>query len=194
MAHDKVFIVADVSMLKDFLSPYDRVKYAAIFNLAYAGAFRLGEVVASDDTRHTIKINDVSILNGGNGLELRVLMRSFKNSRGPETLVFQSSPVLPCVVQAVNDYLAIRGEGADTLFIEHSGTPVTRHKVVRVLKRAMSNLGLNPVRFNGHSFRIGRASDLAGLGYAESQIKMVGRWRSNAYQKYIRCSDIIAPP
>lgn len=40
--------------------------------------------------------------------------------------------------------------------------------------------------FRPHSFRIGRATDLAKQGVSESEIKALGRWESRAFQNYIR--------
>ena len=56
----------------------------------------------------------------------------------------------------------------------------------------MPNLRLNPDRFKGLSFRIGRATNLARLGMTKPST-IVDRWRNNACQKFIRCSDFVAP-
>ena len=41
-------------------------------------------------------------------------------------------------------------------------------------------------RITSHSFRIGAATWWAQLNYSEARIKQLGRWRSNAFLKYIR--------
>ena len=41
---------------------------------------------------------------------------------------------------------------------------------------------------DNHSFRIGAATTGEAAGFSETQIKTLGHWRSNAYQRYIRPS------
>ena len=41
--------------------------------------------------------------------------------------------------------------------------------------------------FNGHSFRIGAATTAASRGMEEDCIiKTIGRWESDAYQRYVK--------
>ena len=54
------------------------------------------------------------------------------------------------------------------------------------LKRLLRRLKLNDKLYNTHSFRIGRATDLKKTGTPVDDIKMLGRWRSNAVFKYIK--------
>jgi hypothetical protein len=45
----------------------------------------------------------------------------------------------------------------------------------------LANANIRP-----HSFRIGAATFAAAQGYTSCQIKKMGRWNSNAFEKYIR--------
>lgn len=50
--------------------------------------------------------------------------------------------------------------------------------------------GLDPSRYKGHSFRIGAASHAAEGGMSDAQIRTLGRWKSNAFLKYIRIQSL----
>lgn len=45
------------------------------------------------------------------------------------------------------------------------------------------------INLNTHSFRIGGASAAASSGVPDSIIKILGRWSSDCYRRYIRISD-----
>ena len=40
--------------------------------------------------------------------------------------------------------------------------------------------------YSGHSFRSGAATTAATQGISDTTIKMLGRWKSSAYQVYIK--------
>ena len=63
---------------------------------------------------------------------------------------------------------------------------ISRYSVNRVLKDCLRKRGYDTPRFNTHSFRVGRASDLAIKGASERLIKETGRWNSNAFIDYLR--------
>ena len=50
----------------------------------------------------------------------------------------------------------------------------------------MSKAGLDPDVYAGHSLRIGTATVAHEKGIEDSTIMTLGRWKSNAYQRYIR--------
>ena len=54
------------------------------------------------------------------------------------------------------------------------------------VKKALDIAGVDAANYNGHSFRIGAASTAAANGMEDSMIKTLGRWESEAYQRYIK--------
>jgi len=54
------------------------------------------------------------------------------------------------------------------------------------LRVGLANIGLDPSRYGGHSLRIGAATALAFCGADHSAIKAVGRWNSDAFERYVR--------
>ena len=50
---------------------------------------------------------------------------------------------------------------------------------------------LDPNRYKGHSFRIGAATYAAEQGVSDDKIRHSGRWKSDAFKKYIRITSRI---
>ena len=63
---------------------------------------------------------------------------------------------------------------------------LTRDKLVSHLRMALTKAGINPDLYAGHSFRIGAATVAHIKGIEDSTIMTLGRWKSNAYQRYVR--------
>lgn len=91
-----------------------------------------------------------------------------------------------CPVKATLDFVQIRPHTpANHYSLTHLDTkPLTRYQFNAVLQRAITTLPILG-HFVTHSFRIGRATDLALQGTTESDIQKFGRWKSTAFLKYI---------
>ena len=104
------------------------------------------------------------------------------------TLLIQRQHSTPlCPVHNLKKFLAIRPctTTNHSLFIHSNTKPLTRFQFNAVLQKAIQSAGIGG-HFGTHSFRIGRATDLALQGYSDQQIQTFGRWKSLAFQKYIR--------
>ena len=110
------------------------------------------------------------------------------NQSGPPTII--SIPVSSdrtfCCVTATQQFIQIRPLSDVYFSIHLNGLPMTRSQFGGVLAKAIKALGLLMHVYTSHSFRIGRASDLASLGFPQDTIKRLGRWRSSAVDRYIR--------
>ena len=91
-----------------------------------------------------------------------------------------------CPVVAVLAYIAARGDVSGPLFKFADGRPLTRVRFVAQIRQALESSGLFSQEYAGHSFRIGAATTAAECGVEDSTIKALGRWRSSAFQVYIR--------
>ena len=91
-----------------------------------------------------------------------------------------------CPVAALLAYLAIRPPSPGPLFVHDNGSPLTRAGLVSAVRAALSEGSVDLSRYTGHSFRIGAATAAAQAGLPDSMIQMLGRWRSSAFQRYIR--------
>ena len=79
------------------------------------------------------------------------------------------------------------GAGAGgPLFRFRDKRPLTRQALVNEVHSALRHAGIDPTPYSGHSFRIRATTTAAAAGIEDAVIKILGRWRSNAYQAYIK--------
>ena len=90
-----------------------------------------------------------------------------------------------CPVRALARYLLIRGPRPGPLFLFRNGAHLTRARILDILTRALPDIP----NINTHSFRRGGASALAAAGIPDTTIRVLGRWKSNAYADYIEFTD-----
>ena len=90
-----------------------------------------------------------------------------------------------CPVGAMRNFLALRGLKDGPLFQFRDGKFLTRHKVYLLLEQSLPSVP----DLNTHSFRIGGASAALTAGASDSMIRIMGRWSSDCYLRYLRISD-----
>lgn len=66
------------------------------------------------------------------------------------------------------------------------GSPVSRQFFTAQLRLVLAFCGLDTIKYQSHSFRIGAATFAAASGSSDIQIQNMGRWKSSAFKKYIR--------
>ena len=93
-----------------------------------------------------------------------------------------------CPLKAILPYLVARGTKPGPLFLTTDGLPLKWQKFHNCLSTLLKNIGLPASQYNTHSFRIGAATSAKDAGILDTHIQMLGRWRSSAYQQYIRTS------
>ena len=98
----------------------------------------------------------------------------------------------PCPVQCILEYLDQGDHSPGAFFQLRNGEAVPGNTFSLFLSSAIKQCGLDPAQYKGHSFRIGAASHAAALGLTDSQIRVLGRWKSNAFRKYIRIDSFSA--
>ena len=86
-----------------------------------------------------------------------------------------------CPVSALLDYLRKRDGFEGPHFLVENGTPLRRRYFVSQIQSTLSFVGIHGSSFNGHSFHIGAAT----TGISEVTIKVLGQWKSMAYQQYV---------
>ena len=91
-----------------------------------------------------------------------------------------------CLISVILSYLSLRGMDQGPLFQFADGRPLTRDRLVFQLRKLLEEVGIRSGQFAGHSFRIGAATTAAAMGVEDSMIKILGRWESSAYLRYLK--------
>jgi len=93
-----------------------------------------------------------------------------------------------CPILGILPYLAAHGHTPGPLFITVDGDSLTWQTFSALLNSILSKLHLNSKNYNTHSFRIGAATTAAQAHIPNASIKMLGRWKSDAYHCYMKTS------
>ena len=183
-----------LALMKTYLSTYHKIMYKALFLLSYYACARSGEMVVSATDEHTIKLKNVQAFNALFGKTFKISFETYKHSNGPTDTILQPIPGNNfCPVASLSTYMDIRGVKAGPLFLNSSGTPLTREEYSQKLKLCASIANLPVNRINTHSFRIGRATQLASENASDATIRQVGRWKSSAFRSYIKPTHVVLP-
>ena len=169
-------------------SSYTVILLRAMFSLMFFWFLRIGEVTASP---HNLSVSQCRIKPS----KLRLVFQSYKHSAGcPFTLDVLPTGKAACPYRRMVDYIKLRGHDQGPLFRYANKLPVQKTAFAKYLKAIIANTELTSKKISPHCFRIGAATWAAKSGFSSEQIKAMGRWHSNSYQKYIRVVSISSKP
>ena len=157
----------------------------AMFIVAFFGLMRVGEITMSTDKVVPLELKQLRL----SPTQAIITITKFKHNKSmrpvdiplPRQLI-----TLICPVEALQDYLSYRGLKPGPLFTLSGLSPVPRQFFIKHLRNALSFCGYPLERYKSHSFRIGGASYYADLGFSDAQLRLLGRWGSDAFLVYIR--------
>ena len=121
---------------------------------------------------------------------IRIRIKASKTGpfrQGVDIFVGRTGEVL-WPVSVILTYLVARGNHLGPLFMFQDGKLLTRPRFVSDTQGALSMTGIDPSPYSGDSFRSGAATTAAAKGISDTTIKMLGQWKSSAYQVYIKMS------
>ena len=173
-------------------SQYDVLLYSAMVSFAYHACLRVGEYCTTGNPDNVLNIDQVTnVSRDGQLCALRIYFKKYKHSNADHPvheIDKQDGPV--CPVTLLNKYINLRPNYPGPLFLNSCGRPISRNQFLTVFHKSIAFLSLDISRYNTHSLRIGRCTDMVFLGFTDAQIKAAGRWKTDAYKKYIR-PDVI---
>ena len=163
----------------------------AACTMCFFGFFRSGEITiptaGSFDPGAHLTFNDVTVDSLQAPQLLRVRLKASKTDPfrvGVDVFIGKTDNDLSPVA-AVLAYM-VRGNGPGPFFKFQDGSPLTRPRLVAEVKQSLKKAGVDSRAYAGHSFRSGAAMTAAERDMEDSVIKMLGRWKSSAYQRYVR--------
>ena len=178
-------------------STYEVSLFKAAFLLAFFGFLRVSEFACASkksDVSRVISIGDVSFEKDHSSFMVVTIRFSKTDQCGVSVplVIYRISDISICPVQALLEFLSLRVQKEGPIFMHFGGDPLTCFQVGHVLKKGISAIGLQSNAFSPHSFRIGAATSAALCGISDDEIKKMGRWKSSAFQFYIRPDRLLS--
>ena len=173
-------------------SDYESYMFASTFSLAYFALLRVGEFAVTttdNESGHALDLRDISFLDKNTVLHANIRSSKTDQKRSSIKLILtKQENVSVCPIFLLHRYLSIRfsgQNGSEKLFVHFNGKPLTKYQFCAMLEKSLKFCEI-PLHIRSHSFRIGRASDLAKEGIDDEAIKKLGRWKSSCFERYIR--------
>ena len=134
---------------------------------------------------HTIKIENVKVHLDGIKLFLAT-SKTDQFGRSLTIFISKQGNVNSFPVENLNQFVTVWSSGEGPLFGHFDRSPLTRYRFPLVWKKCLHTFGIEETQYASHSFRIGMATTCAMKGVSDEQIRIDGRWKSDAYARYIR--------
>ena len=173
------------------LTRHDRRMLAAALTTAFHGFLRVSEFTtpspAAFNPQHHATAADIRWHTGHFTFTLK-FSKTDQRGHGAQVRIRRSGDST-CAHTAMGRFMARRPKPSPhltPLFTFRNGTPLTPRSFRQHLHCLLHEGGYNADRYNTHSLRIGAATAAAQAGTPHRTIKQLGRWRSQAYQSYIR--------
>ena len=167
--------------------------YKAMCTTAFFAFLRIGEITCCPRSPSVLQLDQVFQLvdTSGTITGVKITFADFKHSYNqPNVTVTLNRRTDICQGQSLLAYFACRGPSAGPLLRTSDGLAVTRKLFTEFLAIVFRACGLDSTKYKGHSFRVGAATFAAECGYSDAQIRLMGRWKSDAFRKYIRSPSL----
>jgi hypothetical protein len=183
------------TIVSSHLNNNDKRLVWAVATLAFAGAFRLGELLskheATFDPDFTLLTKDIKLSTDHKGsTTVQITLKcpkEAKNATPTVVDVFQNDGPI-CPVKAFTTWFRLKPRKNNSpLFRFENGTPLTSTRMNKLMHLLLGPYTKAEIgSFCGHSFRIGLASLLASSGLTDEELQAAGRWSSRAFEVYMK--------
>ena len=171
-------------IFRHFISPDCLMLWSAV-TATFFGLLRASEFTAPSSSPFlpsTLLYHHVSLSFSPNVAHL--FLPSSKTDQfasGADIKLFRQSPLV-CPFSATLAFHTVHPFRTGPFFRFCSGDYLTRSAFVALLRSVFPSQS----SLNSHSFRIGGASALAAAGIPDFEIRILGRWSSDSFLRYIR--------
>ena len=158
--------------------------------LAFFGCLRASEFTVNSSFSPSVhlSIGDVSFSHIDDHPYAVVIIKQSKTdtfNKGVSVYIGCTGDCIMCAHCSLKLIVA-KQSGSYPLFAFSNGAPLSKYVFIRCTRLALSLLGYPCDQYSGHSFRSGSATTAATVGMSDYEIKLLGRWSSDAYHRYIR--------
>lgn len=174
------------SFVKDH---YQVLLFQSMFLLSFHAFLRVGEItITSVGTCNILHFQQVKLVSkSGKVTGIEIFFKHFKHSKHETfTLFIKKQSSRFCPVALLTQYLKLRPKVSGPLFIFQDKKPIRSSYFNTIVKSTILLINGSNCGYSSHSFRIGAATHCYQNGYSKETISIMGRWRSNAVNKYIR--------
>ena len=173
-----------------------------IFISNYYGLLRISEVAADGrqfSSNHAIKACNVHV--GQNKPKMLLILYSSKThgrESRPQEIKIKAIDENAygktkrnrhfCPFKLLRQYIQLRGSFTsemEPLFTFQHNCSIRPTHIRKLLRTAISRLGINASVYDFHSLRVGRTCNLIKMGYTVDEVKQMGQWKSNTMYQYI---------
>ncbi|CDW96714.1 hypothetical protein [Sporisorium scitamineum] len=166
------------------LGGWDRQVLSAAYAVSFACFLRCGEVTWDQSSPTSLLVESVTWT-----ADYAILLLPASKTdpfRLGAPLVVPRVGGVECPYAALRLICPVSRHPKDPLFGLLDGRkPLTRSFFLHHLRLAITRLGLDNRQFAGHSFRRGAATWAASQGIDAETIKLLGRWNSDCYRRYV---------
>ena len=163
--------------------------FKAMFLVAFFGLLRVSEIaVTTSSPEHALLRQNVKVQLLGSKPQFIVLhLTSYKHSNGNVATVPLQCNALKSMCPVKSLYKIYNWSTAQGPIFRYACLrPITATCFRTMLRKCVVSCNLDPFRYTAHSLRIGGATFAHSTNVSNEQLKRLGRWKSSAFQKYIR--------
>ena len=174
------------AMLSTFGPIHDDVNLRAAFCTAFAAFLRIGEFTwtqwSPDSSLRFLSRGSVQFVT--DGVLLRLPASKTDPFRKGVTIPLSPSHDSTCPVAALRLLFQRYPKPLSEPLFSRSYGPFNRDWVLQRVSQVLLLAGFNPRGFSGHSFRRGAANSAQKAGISRADIMRMGRWKSDAVERY----------